>query len=272
MKKTEILSLLNKYSISIKKSLGQNFLMDANVVKKIVQTANPRINECIIEIGPGLGILTEELAKTKAAITSIEIDSKLISLLKNELKNYSNIKIINKDALKFSPPKCQYKVVANLPYYITSPLISHFLNAKNKPKKLVILIQKEVAEKICAKSPNLNVLAINVQVFGKPKIIMKVSKKSFYPIPKVDSAVLEIKMHKQPLIKEKNIKKFFKIVHAGFSQKRKTILNALSNNLSIKTEKIKEALKKCPIKSTERAQNLTIEDWEKLTINLKEYL
>lgn len=262
MKKSEILDLLNKYHMRPKKSLGQNFLMDANVVQKIVQAANPAKHECIIEVGPGLGILTKELAKTGASILSVEIDSWAIPLLEDELKNYSNVKIINQDALKFSPPSGKYKVVANIPYYITSPLISHFLKNKNRPTKMVILIQKEVAEKICAGQGKLSVLAINVQVFGKPKIVMKVDRGCFHPMPQVDSAVLEIEMFEKPLIGEENLEKFFKIVHAGFAHKRKTILNSFIRSIDIDIDTARDAIEKCGISPTARAQHLTIDDWK----------
>ncbi len=265
MKKSEILSLLNKYNMRPKKSLGQNFLMDANVVQKIVQAANVSKRDCIVEIGPGLGILTKELAKTGASITSVEIDSWAIPLLEDELKNYSNVKIINEDALKFFPPSGKYKMVANIPYYITSPLISHFLKNKNRPEKMVILIQKEVAEKIIAKEGRLNVPAINVQIFGKPKIVAKVSRRCFHPMPKVDSAVLEIEMFKKPLVEEKNLKKFFKIVHAGFAHKRKTILNSFIRSMDIDIKTAREVIEKCGITVTARAQHLTVDDWKCLS-------
>jgi 16S rRNA (adenine1518-N6/adenine1519-N6)-dimethyltransferase len=268
MKKFEIISLLNKYSARPKKSLGQNFLMDANVVKKIVQTANVSKHDCIVEVGPGLGFLTKELAKTGAAITSVELDNLLIPLLSGELKNCSNVKIIHEDALKFSPPKTSYKVVANIPYYITSPLISHFLNAKNRPEKMVLLVQKEVAEKICAKEGNLNVLAIHVQIFGKPKIASKVSRGCFYPVPKVNSAILEIDMHEKPLVEDKNRKNFLKLVHAGFAHRRKTIINSLTGNLDISSKKIRDALNNCEIALTVRAEKLTIDMWNCLTNKL----
>lgn len=262
MKKSEILELLNKYNMHPKKSLGQNFLMDANVVQKIVQTANPTKHECIVEIGPGLGILTKELAKTEASILSVELDSYAIPLLESELKNYSNVKIINQDALKFSPPEGKYKVVANIPYYITSPLISHFLKNKNRPEKMVILIQKEVAEKICAGEGKLNVLAISVQIFGKPKIVMKVDRGCFHPAPKVDSAVLEVEMFEKPLVSEENLEKFLKIVHAGFAHKRKTILNSFIRSIDIDIDEARKAIEDCGLSPTSRAQHLSIDDWK----------
>ncbi|MFC1655533.1 16S rRNA (adenine(1518)-N(6)/adenine(1519)-N(6))-dimethyltransferase RsmA [Patescibacteria group bacterium] len=268
MKKSEILELLNKYNMRPKKSLGQNFLMDANVVQKIVQAANATKQDCIIEIGPGLGILTKELAKTGAGVVSVELDSGAIPLLESELKNYSNVKIINEDALKFSPPSGKYKVVANIPYYITSPLISHFLKNKNRPTKMVILIQKEVAEKICAKEGKLSVLAINVLIFGKPKIVTKVSRGCFHPVPKVESAVLEIDMFDKPLVEEENLEKFFKIVHAGFAHKRKTLLNSFIRSIDIDVDTAREAIEKSGVSPTARAQHLSIDDWKRLSNNI----
>lgn len=254
--------LLEKYGLRPKKSLGQNFLADQNVLRKIVESADLKKNDHIIEIGPGLGVLTKELAKNSLKVDAIEKDSKLIQILESELSEFDNVKIINEDALKFNPPSKKYKVVANIPYYITSPLISHFLNSKNRPASMVLLIQKEVAEKITAKEGKLNVLALHVQVFGKPKIIAKVSKNAFNPPPKVESAILKIEIFEKPLAE--NPDKFFKVVHAGFSHKRKTILNSLSKGLKLDVEIIADALEQSKIDPKMRAEKITISKWNTL--------
>lgn len=266
MKKNEIISLLKNYDLKAKKGFGQNFLSDENVLQKIVQTANLSKSDRVVEVGPGLGILTKKLAEKAKKITSVELDKSLIQLLENELCNFENVELVNMDALQYTPPKEEYKLIANIPYYITSPLISHFLSNKNKPKKVVLLIQKEVAEKICAKAKKLNVLGIHVQIFGTPKIISKVSCEAFYPAPKVDSAILSIDIYKNPLIDSSKLEAFSKIVHAGFSHKRKTILNSLTRKLpQMKKSEIEQSLDKCNIDPDARAQHLSIEDWNCLT-------
>lgn len=266
MGKNSIRDLLKKYNLEPKKGLGQNFLADENVLQKIVQTSDLKASDCIVEVGPGLGILTKELASKAKKVVSIELDKSLITLLNNEIATFENIELINMDALDYDPPKENYKLIANIPYYITSPLISHFLTNKNKPDKIVLLTQKEVAEKICAKAKKLNVLAIHVQIFGTPKIISKISAQSFYPAPKVDSAILSVDIHKEPLIESEKIQSFLKIVHAGFSHKRKTILNALTRKLADLTkEEIEIKLNKCNVSPNARAQHLSIEDWKCLT-------
>lgn len=267
MNKSQIISLLKEYDLKPKKSFGQNFLIDENVLQKIVQAADINKNNWIVEIGPGLGILTQKLGQEAKKVTSVELDEKLIPILKSQISEFSNVEIVNQDALKFTPPNEKYKVVANIPYYITSPLISHFLQAPTRPSKMVLLMQKEVAEKICAKAGNLNVLAIHVQIFGTPKMVSKVSRHSFHPAPKVDSAILEIDILQKPLIIKNRIE-FLKVVHAGFAHKRKTILNALCRSLDFKKEIIEDALKKCDIPLMERAQRITIPQWEKLAKTL----
>ncbi|MBU1445904.1 ribosomal RNA small subunit methyltransferase A [Patescibacteria group bacterium] len=270
MKLSEIKELLEKYKLSPTKSLGQNFLMDENILDKIVESAEVNVKDYVIEVGPGLGVLTRKLSERARKVTAIELDNGLIPLLQNELSDCKNLKIIHMDALKFTPPDEPYKVVANIPYYITSPLISHFLRAKSRPSKMVLLMQKEVAEKICAKKNQLNVLAIHVQVFGEPKIAARVSKGCFYPKPKIESAILEIEMFEQPLVKNtlKDLDHFFKIVHAGFSHKRKTLLNSIQRGMVIDSSEVKAALLAAKIDPSERAQHLTIEDWGKLAKNI----
>lgn len=270
MNKKNLLSLLEKYKIRPKKSFGQNFLIDPHALQKIVQTAQIDKNDWVIEVGPGLGVLTRELLKKAKKVTSIELDKKLIQILENEMKEFKNFELINMDALKFTPrPGKRYKVVANIPYNITSPLISQFLELQNRPTKMLLLIQKEVAEKICAKEGNLNVLAIHVQIFCSPKIVGKVGKNSFFPEPKICSAILEVEMLDKPLIDRKDYKKFLKIVHAGFAHKRKTILNSLSRNLKIKKDEIEKILIKLNIDIKARPQSLSIENWKDLMVTIQ---
>lgn len=254
MKKDRALYLLEKHGLKPNKSLGQNFLLDENVLDKIVEAAEVGANDNVIEVGPGLGVLTRKLAERAGHVTAIELDRGLVCLLERENELLENVEFVHQDALKYDPPlDVDYKLVANIPYYITSPLISHFLMAENRPTKIVVLIQKEVAEKICAKEGKLNVLALHVQIFGKPRIVAKVSPGAFYPEPKVESAILEIEVFDEPVVE--NYMSLYKIIHQAFSQKRKKLTNTLPE--------LKEKLIELGLGSL-RPERLTIEDWKRL--------
>ena len=263
------------FNIKPSKHLGQNFLIDRNIVKKVIKAANLKSTDIILEIGPGLGALTKELVKKVKQVIAYEKDPRMCQTLKKSLKNYKNIEIVNGDVLKFEIIKLfknlklkiiNYKVVSNLPFYITAPIIRKFLEAKNSPKEMVLLVQKEVAQRICARPPDMNLLAISVQFYAKPEIISYVSKKSFWPIPKVDSAIIKIVPQKKYNV---NKDLFFKIVKAGFSQPRKQLANNLSKMLKLNKQEISSLLLKNNIKPTLRAEALTIKDWILLTKVLK---
>jgi len=228
------------------KGLGQNFLTNKKVLETIIKTADLKPDDLVLEVGPGLGILTFELAK-HCKVVAVEKDQR-ISL------DIKNVEFIHGDALKIPLPFRDYKVVANIPYYITSPLIRRFMEADKKPKEMVLLVQKEVAQRICSKPPKMNILAISVQLYAKPEIITYVSKSSFKPSPKVDSAVIKISGIKNPNI---DTDKFFKIIKAGFSHPRKKI----SNNLSL------DLIKKTNIDPARRAETLSIDEWKSLLLN-----
>ncbi|MFH1534173.1 MAG: 16S rRNA (adenine(1518)-N(6)/adenine(1519)-N(6))-dimethyltransferase RsmA [Nitrospirota bacterium] len=243
-----------------KKSLGQNFLQDKSVLDKIIETADLTSTDEIIEVGPGHGILTEELAKSAKKVTTIELDDRLIPNLKVIFALHDNIELIHQNALDFPPPSTPYKLVANIPYYITSPLISHFLHTPDRPTKIVLLVQKEVAEKICV-DKKMNVLALHVQNFGKPQIIATVPPSAFRPSPKVDSAILEIDVYKKPIIQDH--KALFRLVHQAFSQSRKKLSNSLYQH--------KEALTELDLQD-KRAERLTLKDWEALLSIVDQHL
>ncbi|OGJ55266.1 ribosomal RNA small subunit methyltransferase A, partial [Candidatus Peregrinibacteria bacterium RIFOXYB2_FULL_41_88] len=191
-----------------KKSLGQNFLNNQETLASIISAADLNKNDQVIEIGPGHGVLTEELVKNAGSVTAIELDADLIPELKCKFLQDQNFKLINQNALEFTPPKTPYKLVANIPYYITSPIINHFLREQrpeSRPTLIVLLVQKEVAEKICAKDGSLSVLAIQVHLFGHPEIIATVPASHFTPAPKVDSAIIKITVDKQ-IIEPEEIK------------------------------------------------------------------
>jgi len=262
-------NLFKKYHLKPNKRLGQNFLISRKVLRRIIQTAELSKKDAVLEIGPGFGILTQELAKKVKKVIAVEKDKKMVEILKKTLKDYKNVEIIHGDILKIQNSKFKiqnYKVIANIPYYLTSPLIRLFLEAENPPQEMVLLIQKEVAQRICSQPPKMSLLAVSVQFYSQPKIISYVSKKSFWPQPKVDSAIIRIGQIKKP--KNINIKKFFQIVKAGFSSPRKQLANNLSQKLNIGREKIKKALTECGLDIKVRAQNLSVEDWIKLSSNL----
>jgi len=248
--------ILKKYKIRPLKRLGQNFLLNREVLRKIIQAAEFSPKDIVLEVGPGLGVLTIELAKRVKKVIAIEKDRRMCEILKKVLKNYKNVEIINKDILDvgYSTSHIEtYKLVANLPYYITSPVIRKFLEAKNKPKLMILMVQKEVAQRICAQPPKMSLLSIAVQFYAKPEIISYVSKNSFYPQPKVDSAIIKIIPKPIPKI---NTKKFFNLVKKGFSSKRKM----LKNNLGIKESLLEEL----GLNPKTRAENLAVQDWLKL--------
>jgi len=261
--------LLKNLGIKPSKKLGQNFLIDNLVLKKIIEAAELNSNDIVLEIGPGLGILTLELAKRVKKVIAIEKDKTLCQVLQNLLtvRRVNNVKIINKDVLQISNfkflisnriPNPNYKIIANLPFYITSPLIRKFLEIKNPPQLMVLMVQKEVAQRICAEPPQMNLLAVAVQFYAQPKIITHVSKNSFYPQPKVDSAIIKIIPKPIPKI---DTEKFFKIIKGGFSSKRKVLINNLSRELKIENYKLKIVFDQIGLGQKLRAENLSINDW-----------
>lgn len=267
-----IKNLLKKHEVYPSKILGQNFLISKEVLEKILNAANLKSKDVVLEIGPGIGTLTKELAKKVKRVIAVEKDQKMIKILKETLKGLKNIELIQEDILKikpsdFSPRPTTYKIVANLPYYITSPVLRKFLESDFKPKEMILMVQKEVAQRIVALTPDMNLLAVSVQFFAKPEIISFVSKNCFWPQPKVDSAIIKISQIGMDLPAiDTNL--FFKIVRAGFSQPRKQLVNSLSNGLKLEKEKVRNWLKENRIKPERRPETLSIKDWIKLTKNI----
>jgi 16S rRNA (adenine1518-N6/adenine1519-N6)-dimethyltransferase len=266
-----LLDFLKKHGLYAKKQLGQNFLVDKEVLDKILETANIQSSDIIIEVGPGIGVLTKELVKSAKEVLSIELDKTLIPILEESLKEYKNLKIIEEDALKFTPEINKYKIVANIPYNISSPLLNHFLQAENKPESLTLLVQKEVAEKIC-ETEKQSILSLQVQFFGEAKYIKTVKPESFYPSPKVDSAIIHIETFQkddQRFIPTEEVKKILRLAKVGFSQKRKILLTTLRKNFKFDQEKLNKIFKTLEIPLQARPQTLSIQDWRKLTKTLE---
>jgi len=280
---------LKENNLVPKKSLGQNFLIDEVYLKKIIEASRIKNDEILVEIGAGLGTLTKELAKRAKRVIAIEKDEKLINVLKKILQKekINNIELIQGDILKIKLPILdtqQYKVIGNLPFYITAPIIRLFLEHENPPKEMILTVQKEVAQKISQHPPKMNLLAVSVQIYAKPKIIDYIPKNSFFPKPKIDSAIIKItplnwqKIFIEPPSEFKSKEQidilralFFKIVKIGFSHPRKTIINNLTMGLNSDKKEIEKWLLACDIQPNQRAETLTINDWVKLTksYNLK---
>lgn len=268
-----IRDLLRQYDLHPDKRLGQVFLVDNRSLKRIVDAAQISPQDNILEIGPGLGSLTQHLAQKARLVVAVEVDARLISPLEKALAVYPNIRIVQGDILKLDPSelldKEEYLVVANIPYYITSLVIRHLLEAKIKPQKIVLTIQREVAERICAAPGDMSLLALSVQVFGQPLITHIIPAKAFYPQPKVDSAVVRIEPYPKPLIPNKQLDTFFMLAKAGFSQKRKTLRNSISAGLALDPKVTATIIGSANIDPGRRAETLSIEDWHELT---KRYL
>lgn len=250
-----------------KKYLGQNFLHDYEVLNEIIKVSELIKTDTVVEIGPGQGFLTEALVKKAGKVIAVELDEDLLPALKARFHTINNFTLVHEDALKFTPPTEPYKLIANIPYYITSPILNHFLYEQfiqgNPPELMVFMVQNEVAEKILAKKGKHSVLSLQVHVFGEPELVRKVSKTAFKPVPQVDSAVIKIRVSKKPKI-HADLKKIFWFFHAGFSQKRKKLSNSLGAVLRISPKQLSKTFKKLGIMTDIRAEDLKIEEWEKL--------
>lgn len=265
----DIPALLKHYGLRADKRLGQNFLEDAEALESITRAAGIEANDTVLEVGPGLGSLTRYLAVSAKQVVAVELDLKLIPPLKTVLKPHANVCLIHADILDLAPSEIvdqpDYLVVANIPYYITSAIIRHLLESGRKPRRIVLTIQKEVAERICAKPGDLSLLALSVQVYGQPRIAAKIPASAFFPAPSVDSAVLVIEIYPEPLIPAQLLESFFRLIKAGFSQKRKTLRNSLSAGLHISPTQAESLLREAGIDPMRRAETLSIPEWDTLT-------
>jgi len=268
--------LLRQFGFKPKKRLGQHFLVDEAVLERILSAAEVSLGDIVVEIGAGLGILTEGLAKVGARVIAVELDSKLVTLLKKRLAAFLDIKIIHADILKVTPrqllqsnlPASElvrgYKVIANLPYYITSPILRHFLEAQLQPSEMVVMVQKEVGEAIAAAPGKMSLLSVRTQFYSKPTIISYVPAASFHPPPKVDSVILRLDVYSKPPIEVADTAGFFDIVMHGFSSPRKQLRNSLSHSLEMPPSQVSVFLEKAGIDGKRRAETLTLEEWREL--------
>jgi 16S rRNA (adenine1518-N6/adenine1519-N6)-dimethyltransferase len=261
-----ISALLRKHGLHANKKLGQNFLQDPFALASIASAAEITSMDTVLEIGPGLGSLTRYLAESAKKVVAVEIDRNMLPALREVTSAYDNIDIIHGDILKLAPERLveepNYLVVANIPYYITSAIIRHLLENALKPRRIVLTIQKEVASRICAEPGDLSLLALSVQIYGEPHIVENIPAGAFFPAPKVDSAVLVIDIFPSPKIEPDALDTFFKLIKAGFSQKRKTLRNSLSAGLHISPVFAEEMLNSANIDPRRRAETLSIEEWQ----------
>lgn len=267
MNRIDLPTLLQKYDIRPKKSLGQNFLWDPNILQQITRSAELPPGAQVLEIGAGAGTLTRHLAAEAERVVAVEIDQRMSALLQ-EVVHAENVEIVIGDMLKMDPEalglKDGYHVVANIPYYITSSLFRHLLEAKIRPSRMVLTLQYEVAQRICELPGNLNLLALSVQLYGHPRVISRIPAGAFYPRPKVDSAVLRVDLHPQPRINPQQISLFFSLAKAGFMQKRKKIRNSLAAGMHLPADAVENLLVLAGIDPGNRAQALDFQDWSRL--------
>ncbi len=258
--------ILQQHGLEPKKSLGQNFLFDENVLRRIVTAAKLEPEDAVLEIGPGLGSLTKLLAETAVAVTTVELDERFIPILRLELAPYPHVRLVHGDILTQDPADWfagPYKVVANVPYYITGAILRHLLEGTHKPTLLVLTVQKEVAERVTAVPPNMSLLAASVQFYGRAEKVADIKAGSFWPTPDVDSAVLCIARH--PTLPTAAFEqRFFRLVRAGFSQKRKQLQKNL-RRLGLDKHKVEEMLQEAGIDGRARAETLTMAQWHALT-------
>lgn len=287
----ETKGLLRKYGLRARKSLGQNFLIDEEVLAQIVTAALLRPSDLVVEVGPGLGVLTKELAGRAGRVIAVEIDANAVCALREILAGLSNVDVWQADVLEVDPAELVragglgselvrmegigsktikgFKVVANLPYYITSLVLRHFLEATARPECMVLMLQKEVAERIVAKPGNMSLLSISVQVYGQPQIIAYVPASSFFPAPKVDSALVRIDVFLQPVVPEKELVLFFEVVHAGFSQPRKQLHNAIAESMWLPPGGAADLLRSAGVAPERRAQTLSLAEWQEIARQLE---
>jgi 16S rRNA (adenine1518-N6/adenine1519-N6)-dimethyltransferase len=266
-------ALLRAHGIHPKKSLGQNFLLDPSALEGIVAAAEISREDSVLEIGPGLGSLTRYLAAAARRVVAVELDGSLIPLLQDVLAGAPNVTIVHNDILEANPVELMgedgYAVVANIPYYITSAVIRHLLEAALRPTRLVLTVQREVAERITARPGDMSLLALSVQVYGRPRIVLRVPAEAFYPPPKIDSSAVRVDLYPQPLIPAEQMNTFFQLAKAGFGQKRKTLRNSLSGGLGWPGERAAALLTAANIDPMRRAETLSMDEWKILT---QEYL
>lgn len=270
--------ILSKHGFTFSKALGQNFLINPSVCPRMAMECGVDENSGVIEVGPGIGVLTNELAKRAKKVIAVELDKRLLPVLEETLGEYENVKVINEDVMKLDLNKLIEEefegmnvcVCANLPYYITSPIVMRLLEEKLNVSSITVMVQKEAAQRICANVGTRQCGAVTAAVwyYSEPELLFNVSSGSFMPAPKVDSAVIRLNIRKEPPVSVKSEEVFFKTIKAAFSQRRKNIANSLSAGLSVGKQEIISVLEDCGILASKRAEELTLENLGKISDRL----
>ncbi|OGY45065.1 MAG: ribosomal RNA small subunit methyltransferase A [Candidatus Buchananbacteria bacterium RIFCSPHIGHO2_01_FULL_39_14] len=285
----QVKDICRAYNLLLSRQKGQNFLINQKIIEKIIAVADLKPDDTVLEVGPGLGILTEGLIKKAKKVISVELDAKLYNFLKAKFAGAKNLELINQDILKsqilsarggsaLGGKSQNYKIVANLPYNITSNFLKKFLTSEARPEAMTLLVQKEVAQRICARPKKMSLLAVSIQLYGEPMIIEYVDKNNFWPKPEVDSAILKISdIRDQKSVdkffgKEVIEKNFWQLLHIGFSAKRKQLQNNLANGLKIDHQAAKRFLQMSNLSPLIRPQDLSLANWLTLAKKLNFYL
>ena len=264
LRPSSVRRLLRKFGIRPSKRLGQNFLVSQRLRERIIAAAELCQQDVVLEIGAGLGTLTRSLAQRVRRVVALELDRRLIPILREELAPYPHVEIVQADILTVEPSdliSTPYKVVANLPYYITSAILRHLLEARQKPALMVVTVQSEVGQRLVAGPGAMSLLAVSVQFYGQPSIVAKAAPGAFYPSPRVNSAVVRIDVYEPPPTPVDDVEAFFAVVRAGFAQRRKQLRNSLSQGLHLPVGKVVQALRRCGLDEKQRAQELGVGDW-----------
>lgn len=272
----EISSLLKRHGFTFSKALGQNFIINERICPAMAQSLNANENTGVLEIGPGIGVLTKELCSVAGKVVSVELDNRLFPILSETLSDCGNIEIVEGDALKMDlnalidekfTGMSDIKVCANLPYYITSPIIMKLIESKLPVSEIVVMVQKEAADRLAAQigSRESGALTVAAQYYAEIEKLFDVSRGSFIPQPKVDSAVIKLSVRKEPPVRAENEKRFFEIVRAAFAQRRKTALNSLSSSLNIPKDKVRAALEKIGRNENDRAERFSMDEFAALS-------
>jgi len=272
---SDIPALLRRYGLEPSKELGQHFLLDERALDRIVAAAELTGEETVLEVGAGVGNLTRRLTRVAGRVVAVEIDQRFAPALQTELEGFPNVDVVWGDILALDPAalvgEVPYKVVANLPYGITSAVLRHLLEARLPPRRMVVTVQREVAERIVARGGRMSVLAISIQFYGRPRLLFRLRPGAFYPPPEVESAVLRIDRHSRPPVEVEDRETFFRVVRAGFAHPRKQLANSLAGGLGISSREAVHLLTAAGIDPRIRAERLDLADWARLARRLREH-
>jgi 16S rRNA (adenine1518-N6/adenine1519-N6)-dimethyltransferase len=261
--------ILRQHGLRPNKDFGQHLLADRTALEAIVAAAELEPEEAVLEVGAGMGVLTEALAERVRRVVAVELDRNILPVLRETVARFDNVEIIPRNLLEVDPAavfgQTPYKLVANLPYYITAPTLRHFLEASARPTRLVVMVQREVAERLVAGPGDLSLLGVSVQFYGMPRLVRVVPAASFYPPPQVDSAIVRVDVFPEPPLDAATRELMFSLAHAGFAEKRKQLHNTLASHLSAPRETITRWLEAAAIDPKRRAETLSVDDWVRLT-------